>query len=164
MESRSSTSCSPISSSAVLRGAGLSVSAGTVNHPELLRRVLEFAPDAIGTDRPHELRAGALEPAAELRGGVIRLSRMADLPSFRYRLEEQAPRTGSGGVTRGASVREFPASTGIAGVSMRLAPGSLRELHWHANAAEWAFVVSGCVPHHDRAPRRFLGGGQLRPR
>jgi len=47
----------------VLRGAGLSVSAGTVNHPELLRRVLEFAPDAIGTDRPHELRAGALGSA-----------------------------------------------------------------------------------------------------
>jgi glycerophosphoryl diester phosphodiesterase len=41
----------------VLRDAGLSVNAGTVNHPEVLRRVLEFAPDAIGTDRPHELRA-----------------------------------------------------------------------------------------------------------
>ena len=40
-------------------------------------------------------------------------------------------------------MREFPASTGIAGVSMRLAAGSLRELHWHANAAEWAFVVDG---------------------
>ena len=43
----------------VLRDAGLSVNAGTVNHPEVLMRVLEFAPDAIGTDRPHELRAAA---------------------------------------------------------------------------------------------------------
>lgn len=43
----------------VLWGAGLSVNTGTVNHPELLSRVLEFAPDAIGTDRPHELRADA---------------------------------------------------------------------------------------------------------
>ena len=43
----------------VLRGAGLSANAGTINHPELLGRVLEFAPDAIGTDRPHELRAEA---------------------------------------------------------------------------------------------------------
>jgi len=41
----------------VLRQAGLSVNTGTVNHPEVLRRVLEFAPDAIGTDRPHELHA-----------------------------------------------------------------------------------------------------------
>ena len=53
----------------VLRGAGLSVNAGTVNHPELLSRVLEFAPDAIGTDRPHELRAGAETlPALALSG------------------------------------------------------------------------------------------------
>ena len=43
----------------VLRDAGLSVDVGTVNHPELLSRVLAFAPDAIGTDRPHELRAAA---------------------------------------------------------------------------------------------------------
>jgi oxalate decarboxylase len=68
---------------------------------------------------------------------------MPDLPSFRYRLEEQPPKTGAGGVTREASVREFPVSTRIAGVSMRLGAGSLRELHWHANAAEWAYVVSG---------------------
>jgi len=33
----------------------------------------------------------------------------------------------------------------LAGVSMRLKPGGLRELHWHANAAEWAFVVKGRV-------------------
>jgi len=63
--------------------------------------------------------------------------------SFRYRLEQQAPRLGPGGITRGASVREFPASQGIAGVSMRLEPGGLRELHWHANAAEWGYVISG---------------------
>ncbi len=43
----------------VLRDAGLSLNTGTVNHPDLLSRVLEFAPDAIGTDRPHELRADA---------------------------------------------------------------------------------------------------------
>lgn len=63
--------------------------------------------------------------------------------SFRYQLEKQKPRVGSGGTTRGASVHEFPASIGIAGVSMRLEPGSMRELHWHANAAEWGYVISG---------------------
>lgn len=47
-----------------LRGAGLSVNTGTVNHPEVLSRVLEFAPDAIGTDRPHELRL-ARDPGDE---------------------------------------------------------------------------------------------------
>lgn len=55
------------------------------------------------------------------------------------------PRIGPGGITRGASVHEFPASIGIAGVSMRLEPGAMRELHWHANAAEWAYVITGTV-------------------
>jgi glycerophosphoryl diester phosphodiesterase len=42
---------------AILRLAGLSVSTGTVNNPELLRRVVEIAaPDAVCTDRPGELR------------------------------------------------------------------------------------------------------------
>jgi oxalate decarboxylase len=63
--------------------------------------------------------------------------------SFKYQLEKANPRTGPGGITRGASIKEFPASVGIAGVSMRLAPGGMRELHWHANAAEWAYVISG---------------------
>jgi len=63
--------------------------------------------------------------------------------SFRYRLEQQPPHTSSGGLVRGASVRQFPVSQGIAGASMRLQPGCLRELHWHTNAAELGYVVSG---------------------
>ncbi|MBI3925828.1 MAG: cupin domain-containing protein [Armatimonadetes bacterium] len=62
---------------------------------------------------------------------------------FRFPLEQQKPKAGNGGVAREASVTEFPISRGIAGVSMFLDPGSLRELHWHANAAEWGYVVSG---------------------
>ena len=65
------------------------------------------------------------------------------LPSFRYRLEQQPPRTDCGGAVRGASVRQFPVSQGIAGASMRLQPGSLRELHWHTTAAELGYIVSG---------------------
>jgi oxalate decarboxylase len=65
------------------------------------------------------------------------------LPSFRYRLEQQPPRTDCGGVVRAASVRQFPVSTGLAGASMRLQPGCLRELHWHSTAAELGYVVSG---------------------
>ena len=48
------------------------------------------------------------------------------LPSFRYPLEQQEPRVG---VRREASATEFTVSKGIAGVSMRLEPGGLRELH-----------------------------------
>ena len=38
---------------------------------------------------------------------------------------------------------DFPVSEKLAGVLMQLSPGALRELHWHANAAEWAYVIKG---------------------
>jgi len=40
-------------------------------------------------------------------------------------------------------VADFPVSEKLAGVLMQLSPGALRELHWHANAAEWAYVING---------------------
>jgi glycerophosphoryl diester phosphodiesterase len=48
---------------AAWRAAGLSVMSGVVNDPALLRRVLPFGPDAVATDRPHELRRELTEPA-----------------------------------------------------------------------------------------------------
>ena len=65
------------------------------------------------------------------------------LPSFRFPLEQQAAKTGEGGTAREASADHFTVSKGIAGVSMKLEAGTMRELHWHANAAEWAYVVQG---------------------
>lgn len=65
------------------------------------------------------------------------------LPAYRFSIEEQTPRVGNGGTAREASVAQFPVSKGIAGVSMTLEPGCMRELHWHANAAEWAYVIEG---------------------
>jgi glycerophosphoryl diester phosphodiesterase len=49
-----------------LRAAGLSVNTGTVNDHEVLERVLAFGPDAVVTDRPHELRVEAASRAAVL--------------------------------------------------------------------------------------------------
>lgn len=49
---------------AALRGAGLSLTTGTVNDPVLLERVLRFAPDAVTTDAPHLLRGGVSSLAA----------------------------------------------------------------------------------------------------
>lgn len=47
-----------------------------------------------------------------------------------------------GGWARQVTVRDFPLSTTIAGVNMRLTPGGCRELHWHA-AGEWAIMLDG---------------------
>jgi oxalate decarboxylase len=67
----------------------------------------------------------------------------AELPSFRFRLGAVAPKSWDGGWAKEATVVDFPVSQAIAGVLMSLVPGGLRELHWHANAAEWAYVIKG---------------------
>ncbi|WP_235861765.1 cupin domain-containing protein [Pseudovibrio brasiliensis] len=66
-----------------------------------------------------------------------------ELPRFKFELEKTTGRVDGGSFGKEATVEQFPISTGIAGVSMRLAPGVARELHWHATAAEWAFVMKG---------------------
>ena len=38
---------------------------------------------------------------------------------------------------------QFPISTTMTGVVLEMEPGALRELHWHPNAAEWQYVLSG---------------------
>jgi oxalate decarboxylase len=64
---------------------------------------------------------------------------------FKYDIEGSAGWSGPGGSAKEANVEEFPISESIAGVSMRLRPGGLRELHWHAIAAEWAYMIEGNV-------------------
>ena len=67
----------------------------------------------------------------------------AELPSFRFALGAVAPKSWDGGWAKEATVVQFPVSEKLAGVLMSLSPGGLRELHWHANAAEWAYVIKG---------------------
>lgn len=67
------------------------------------------------------------------------------LQNFKYDLEASAGKDLPGGTAREVTIDEFPIATSMAGVSMRLQPGALRELHWHAIAAEWGYVVSGNV-------------------
>ena len=68
-----------------------------------------------------------------------------ELPTFKFALEKSEGRVIGGSFGKEATVEQLPISKGIAGVSMRLEPGAMRELHWHATAAEWAFVIEGRV-------------------
>src|SRR5262249_35877188 len=63
--------------------------------------------------------------------------------SHKYQLQAQTGRTFPGGNMRIASMREFPISTTMTGATMLLKPGALRELHWHPNADEWQYYISG---------------------
>jgi oxalate decarboxylase len=62
--------------------------------------------------------------------------------SLTHRLLAQEPIRTPGGCVRIADRDTFPPTT-IAAALVDVEPGGLRELHWHPNAAEWQYYVSG---------------------
>src|SRR5260370_27137495 len=84
--------------------------------------------------------------AAEAPVKASNADKFPPLPSFKFSLENSNSQwKGAGGTAKEVNTSNFPLSRSIAGVSMRLQPGSLRELHWHAVAGEWAYVIEGQV-------------------
>lgn len=67
------------------------------------------------------------------------------LPVFKFALEKSEGKVMGESFGKEATVVQLPISKDLAGVSMRIQPGAMRELHWHATAAEWAFVLEGRV-------------------
>ncbi|WP_025680621.1 oxalate decarboxylase family bicupin [Paenibacillus massiliensis] len=63
--------------------------------------------------------------------------------SFTYRLLEQTPIITPGGSVRIVDSTNFPASTTVAAALVEILPGAMRELHWHPNADEWQYYLTG---------------------
>jgi oxalate decarboxylase len=64
--------------------------------------------------------------------------------THKYRLLAQSAfRTFNGGTEWRADGSQFPISTTMTGVVLEMEAGALRELHWHPNAAEWQYILSG---------------------
>lgn len=63
--------------------------------------------------------------------------------SFTYRLLEQTPIITPGGSVRIVDSTIFPASTTVAAALVEILPGAMRELHWHPNADEWQYYLTG---------------------
>jgi len=89
------------------------------------------------------------KPRADAQQEKPKVGRVAHkeppLENFKYDLDASTGFSGEGGTAKEVTVAEFPVSQSIAGVSMVLKPGAIRELHWHAIAAEWAYVIEGNV-------------------
>jgi oxalate decarboxylase len=64
-------------------------------------------------------------------------------PRFSHRLLARAPVESPGGRVWIADSESFPAATTIAAALVEVEPGGLRELHWHPNADEWQYYISG---------------------
>src|SRR5437867_727943 len=63
---------------------------------------------------------------------------------FAFRTMEMPPtKRTKGGEVRIVDSSKFKASTNIAMAMVTVRPGGLRELHWHPNADEWQYYISG---------------------
>ncbi len=92
--------------------------------------------------RRHLLAVPAAGGVALAAAGALGAEAEA-MPELRFPLGQQGARTSDGGSAKEATVAEFPVSRNLAGVLMDLDAGGLREMHWHANAAEWAYMIRG---------------------
>jgi oxalate decarboxylase len=92
-----------------------------------------------------EAKAAETKAAGQGNAGLLGADGLPPLEDFTYDLEGSKGWVGKGGTAKEQTVKQLPVSKSIAGVSMRLQPGGLRELHWHAIAAEWAYIVKGNV-------------------
>ncbi|GHO63419.1 oxalate decarboxylase OxdD [Ktedonobacter sp. SOSP1-52] len=64
------------------------------------------------------------------------------MPNLKFSFGNAHNRLANGGWARQVTVTELPVSTSVAGVTMRLKEGAVRELHWHVQA-EWAYMLNG---------------------
>jgi hypothetical protein len=71
------------------------------------------------------------------------------MPQFCASFNNAHKRIQSGGWAREVTQADFPISTTVSGVNMRLGPGGIRELHWH-QSAEWGYMTNLRIPHRGR--------------
>jgi oxalate decarboxylase len=63
---------------------------------------------------------------------------------YTFKMEAMAAtKETSGGAVRVVDSRIFLASKNIAAGLVTVRPGGMRELHWHPNASEWQYYISG---------------------
>lgn len=76
---------------------------------------------------------------------------------YTYRLSAQPPIRVAGGQVRIADSTNFRVATTIAAALVEVEPGAMRELHWHPNADEWQYYISG-----NARMTVFASGGRAR--
>src|SRR6266849_5162134 len=88
---------------------------------------------------PADLPASLAQDKAAVGG------RRAESPyQYTFRMEAMAPtKQTRAGEVRIVDSRNFLAAKNIAAALVTVKPGGLRELHWHPNASEWQYYISG---------------------
>ncbi len=83
---------------------------------------------------------GPLEDDRKAVGGAAVASKI----DFTFRMKSMTPTADrAGGTIRIVDSTNFTAAKTIAAALFTMKPGALRELHWHPNASEWQYYISG---------------------
>ena len=105
--------------------------------------VAESAFDALPTDIGHTryMFAGDVPPALDDDAPP---SPATQPPlSYTWHMHAQEPTKTPGGQVRITDSRSFTVAKRIAAALVEIEPGGMRELHWHPNADEWQYYLSG---------------------
>ncbi|WP_426424962.1 cupin domain-containing protein [Bradyrhizobium genosp. A] len=80
-----------------------------------------------------------------LDGPQAKVARALDRDrTHRFALMSQKPRVSTaGGQLYVASAKEFPVSSTMTGIVLKLKSGAMHEPHWHTDANEWHYVLKG---------------------
>lgn len=73
------------------------------------------------------------------RGKEVKKSKL----QFTHKMMDQVPMNTTGGQVRITDSTNFPISKTVAAAHLNIEPGALREMHWHPNADEWSYFISG---------------------
>ena len=71
-------------------------------------------------------------------------SAVASPDQYTFKMKAMEPtKATSGGEVRIVDSHNFPVSKHVAAARVTIKPGGMRELHWHPNASEWQYWISG---------------------
>jgi oxalate decarboxylase len=85
-----------------------------------------------------------LPPSLEQDKATVGGSAVASAYQYTFRLSAMAPTSKTrGGEIRTVDSHTFTAAKNISGALATIKPGGIREMHWHPNASEWQYYISG---------------------
>jgi oxalate decarboxylase len=83
-------------------------------------------------------------PSLEQDKAAVGGSAVASPYNYTFKLSSMAPTSKtSGGEIRMVDSHKFTAAKNISGAVATIKPGGMREMHWHPNASEWQYYISG---------------------
>jgi len=112
--------------------------------PEILARNTGLPASFFAALPKKELYIGTGKIAVEPRPQNINPAIPFSTSSHKFRMEADGVyQQFKGGSVKLVSSLEFPIQNTITSMRMDIEPGAIRELHWHPNADEWQYVMSG---------------------